>query len=103
MGLDDEKEYRASSIIRLEFADLSRRVTLGTSVNLSTINHEQHARTDYPDEESDGWGLSSISYGVNRNYWRELGDYVLTKRAFASIGFAATNTSGELAKGFALK
>ena len=54
MGLDDEKEYRASPIIRLEFADLSRRVTLGTSVNLSTINHEQHTRTDYPDEVSDG-------------------------------------------------
>jgi hypothetical protein len=98
MGLDDEKECRASPIIGLEFADLSRRVPLGTSVNLSTINHEQHARTDYPDEVSDGWGFSSISYGVNRNYWREVADYVLTKRAFAAIGFVATNTSGELAK-----
>ena len=55
MGLDDEKEYRASPVIRLELADLGRRVTLGTSVSLSTINHEQHARTDYPDEVSNGW------------------------------------------------
>jgi hypothetical protein len=98
MGLDDEKEYRASPTIRLEFADLDRRVTLGTSVNLSTINHEQHARTDYPDEVSPDWDFSSISSGVNRNYWREVADYVLTRRSFAPIGFAATNTSGELAK-----
>lgn len=98
MGLDDEKEYRASPIIRQEFADLLRRVTLGTFVSLSTINHEQHSRTDYPDEVSDGGGLFGISYDVNRNYWRELADYVLTKRAFAPIGFVATNTSSELAK-----
>lgn len=97
MGLDDEREYRASPIIRLEFADLDRRVTLGASVNLSTINHERHTRTDYPDEVSDDWGLSRI-YGANLNYWRELADYVFTKQAFAAIGFAATNTSGELAK-----
>jgi hypothetical protein len=98
MGLDDEKEYRASPIIRLEFADLGRRMTLGTSVNLSTINHEQHARTDYPDEVTNGRGFSGLSYAVNRNYWRELADYIVTKRSFAAIGFAATNTSGELAK-----
>lgn len=35
---------------------------------------------------------------VNRNYWRELADYVLTKRSFTAIGFVATNTSSELAK-----
>ena len=99
MGLDDEKEYRASPIIRLEFADLGRRVTLGTLMNLTTINHEQHARTDYPDEVSTARSLlSSISADVNRSYWRELADYVLMRRSFAPIGFAATNASGELAK-----
>jgi hypothetical protein len=99
MGFDDEKEYRPSPIIRLEFADLGRRVTLGTSVNLSTINHEPHTKTDYPDEVSNHRSLlSSISEDVNRNYWRELADYALTRRSFAPIGFAATNASGELAK-----
>lgn len=99
MGLDDEKEYRLSPIVRLEFADLVRRLTLGTSINLSTINHEPHTKTDFPDEVSNHRGmLSRISEDANRNYWRELADYALTHRSFTPIGFAATNASGELAK-----
>jgi hypothetical protein len=104
MGLDDEKEYRASPIVRLELADLGRRVTLGTSASLQTINHEQHTKSDYPDEVSEDEGfLSSISDDVNRNYWRELADYTFTHRSFAPIGFAATNASGELARNVRLE
>lgn len=98
MGLDDEREYRALPVIRLEFADLDRRALLGTSVNLNTINHEHHTKTDYPDHVRKDWDFSSFSHDTNRNYWREVADYVSTRRSFAPIGFAATNTSGELAK-----
>ncbi len=99
MGVDDEKEFRATPIIRLELADLKRRVTLGPSVQLETITHEIQNTTDYPDAVSDDQSLlARISNDVNRNYWRELADYIDTHRAFAPIGFAATNASGELAR-----
>jgi hypothetical protein len=104
MGVDDEKEFRATPVIRLELADLARRVTFGTSARLETINHEHHNKTDYPDEVSDDRSLlARISNHVNRNYWRELADYIVTHRASAPIGFAATNASGELARNVQLE
>ena len=99
MGLDDEKQFKAIPVILIELADLKRRVTLGTSVKLDTINHEQHNRADYPEERSEDRGfLSSISNDVNENYWRELADYTLATRSLAAIGLAATNKSAELAR-----
>jgi len=98
MGLDDEKEFRATPFIRLELADLTRHVTLGSSIRLETVNHENQ-NTDYPDAVNDDQSLlARISNNVNRNYWRDLADYIDTHRAFAAIGFAATNASGELAR-----
>ncbi len=56
MGLDDEKEFRATPIIRLELADLTRHVTLGSSIRLETVNHENQ-NTDYPDAVNDDQSL----------------------------------------------
>ncbi len=100
MGIDDEKEDRTSPIIQIELADLKRRVTLGTSIRLETVNHNQHNKKDFPDEvSSDNSLLGRISFDrVNRNYWREVADYTLTRRAFVPISFAATSASGEVAK-----
>ena len=59
---------------------------------------------DYPDERTAERGfLGNITDDVNRNYWRELADYTLTRRSLAPIGFAATNVSAELAKNVRLE
>lgn len=100
MGLDDEKEGRATPTIYVELADLKRGVTLGTSIRFNTIQHEKHNRKELPNAvSSDDSLLSRINLDqVNINFWRELADYIFVRRTLASIGFAATNAGGELAK-----
>jgi hypothetical protein len=99
MGLDDEKENKVVPVVRVELADLASRKVLGPSAKIQTINHEQHSRTDYPDELDDDLPYPRrLMERVNKNYWRDLADYVVIRRAFAPIAFAATNVSAELAK-----
>lgn len=99
MGIDDGKKIQSNPTIRLEFANLKQRKPLGGNLLIKTVYHAPHKKKDFPnaknsDETSRAVGISYTNY----DYWRELADYTWARRAFYSIGFAATNMGDELAK-----
>jgi hypothetical protein len=88
--------------LRLEVGNSNNRALQGQSPIFNTMIHAPHSPNELPDAfENTGLlgHLSVLDIYKNKDYWRDLADYILMTRACAGMAFAITNESNKLAKG----
>jgi hypothetical protein len=104
MGRDDRQfGERAQPNLTVDFADLSKRGLLGTTIGLEVQRHAAHDRRNLPDHVEDSSGdlpsyLTPLRSRARREFWRELADYVRKRRRFGSFELAIRNQGEQAAE-----
>jgi hypothetical protein len=86
--------------IEVQFADLADRKQLGAEVKIDGLFLEPLSNGELPEVgEHNPMGASLRFGGLNRQYYRELREYVWARNAVRGFGFVARNTSHTVALG----
>lgn len=85
----------AQPSLNVQFADLKKRLVIGTELELHAIEFQAPNANSIPDygRGSGDFVLSAALTGTNRDYLREMAEYVSDYGRFQPIGFAVENSS----------
>jgi hypothetical protein len=92
MGREDQ-EARAQPSVRLELADFEDRTTFGLRAQIQSVVIAWPPSKDLPDFGDNGFAITQ-----NRDYWRQLADFVSVTALAKPLGFALTNDAPVPAK-----
>lgn len=102
MGKDDSVQSQPTPRLSLQFAELQNRIELGTDIEIASIAFDK-ITTPFPDAGEKPknelyFYATELMQPTNKDYWREMEQYLRTKALVKPVGFMLCNQSSSLAQ-----